>query len=103
MLNESPMDGTFISNSMHYVENILMLTMDHYADLIPRAASSLERVAISLSEALVSATIIMLKYPCTIRLGDIQNVNLIPGKISTYLSNNTNGVISYYCDNWFFS
>lgn len=38
LLNESPMDGTFISNSMHYVENILMLTMDHYADLIPESS-----------------------------------------------------------------
>ena len=36
------------------------------AEIFGIELNALERVAISLSEALVSATIIMLKYPCTI-------------------------------------
>ena len=41
IFNESQLSGTFLSDSMHYVENILVLTVDHYADLIPESSQFL--------------------------------------------------------------
>ena len=94
--------GKIRLNTMHYIEDIFVLTADHYANLI----ADFRKFFRESRGIFIRFTGICnhhhVKIPLYDSLGNIQNVYVVVCKIGTYLCNDSYGVISYYCNDCFF-